>query len=754
MPARAASDPALARRSASSPSRFSVPCCSPERAIADEPPATPAADTVSLVVDSVQTLRYRLGEVIAALPDLPYALLLIVDLLTDNRDPKAIGERLSGLAAILGGAGLAEWLFRRLFGAFAPDTGGRTAEGEFRRLGELALRAVVQLLGVVVFALAALSGYLLLHPDAEPVQRAFWGFLLVILGARLALILARLILSPRRPDLRLPPIDSRTAGTLTRWLVALATITLSCAIFAQGLHLFGLPEPLLELTGIVLVSSVTAAFILFVSVQHRAIAHLIGIGLPAPGAESSRGGLWGTLLAKWHVFLATALAGMGLYAIISRLLTLQPQTSRLLGSLALLAAVPAVDGLLKMTVRRLVPTVEAAAQGRGPPVEDDYAPVIIRNLRIALAVAVALVIARLWDIDMALVANNSLGSRAAQSLLKIGITLILAFAFWGVIKTAINRRVPREEIDPLAHEEAEGGAGGLSRVETLLPLLRKFILVVLVAMVAMICISALGVDIGPLLAGAGVIGIAIGFGAQALVRDIVSGIFFLIDDAFRTGEYIDVGLAKGTVERISIRSLRLRHHLGQINTIPFGEIKNVTNFSRDWVIMKLELRLPFDTDLEKVRKLVKTVGQEMLAHPEMGPNFLQPLKSQGVHRMDDSAFIVRVKFMAKPGEQFVLRREVYSRLQEAFHANGIRFAPRRVIVDTAPGAGAHADGSGARRRAHDRTLESAKHACIVGLAAGRLRVLSKTITFDRNARSEDTRDRPRSAISRVKSLAA
>lgn len=146
--------------------------------------------------------------------------------------------------------------------------------------------------------------------------------------------------------------------------------------------------------------------------------------------------------------------------------------------------------------------------------------------------------------------------------------------------------------------------------------------------------SALGLNIGPLLAGAGVVGIAIGFGAQALVRDIVSGILFSIDDAFCTGEYIDVGLAKGSVEKISIRSLRLRHHLGQINTIPFGEIKNVTNFSRDWVIMKLELRLPFDTDLERVRKLVKGVGRDMLADPELGPNFLQPLKSQGVHRME------------------------------------------------------------------------------------------------------------------------
>ncbi len=422
--------------------------------------------------------------------------------------------------------------------------------------------------------------------------------------------------------------------------------------------------------------------VMFVGCQHRRLAALAGVPTAKEPVAPQRASSF--LAAHWHLLLATALIGMGLYAIVCRLLTLQSQAPRILGTLGVLALVPAVDGLLGMTVCRLLVNVPAAAGDKTMPVvgAEDYATVIIGHLRIVLAVAVVVSIARLWKVDITVLAGDGLGNRFAHALLEIGMTLILAFAFWGVVKTAINRRVPKEEIGALAHDEAEGGAGGLSRLETLLPLLRKFILVVLVVIVAMICISALGVDIGPLLAGAGVAGIAIGFGAQTLVRDIVSGIFFLIDDAFRTGEYIDVGVAKGTVEKISIRSLRLRHHLGPINTIPFGEVKNVTNYSRDWVIMKLELRLPFDTDLEKVRKLVKSVGQTMLADPELGPNFLQPLKSQGVHRLDDSALVIRVKFMAKPGEQFVLRREVYRRLQEAFYANGIRFAPRRVLVDS------------------------------------------------------------------------
>ena len=133
----------------------------------------------------------------------------------------------------------------------------------------------------------------------------------------------------------------------------------------------------------------------------------------------------------------------------------------------------------------------------------------------------------------------------------------------------------------------------------------------------MAVISALGVNITPLLAGAGIIGLAIGFGAQTLVKDIISGMFFLIDDAFRKGEYIDIGDVKGTVEKISVRSMQLRHHNGPLNTVPFGEINFITNFSRDWVVMKLPLRLTYDTDAEKVRKMIKKLGQEMLS-PAVG----------------------------------------------------------------------------------------------------------------------------------------
>ena len=126
--------------------------------------------------------------------------------------------------------------------------------------------------------------------------------------------------------------------------------------------------------------------------------------------------------------------------------------------------------------------------------------------------------------------------------------------------------------------------------------------------------------------------------------------------------------------------MQLRHQNGPLNTIPFGEIKHLKNYSRDWVIMKLPLRLTFDTDIEKVRKLVKKLGQKLLEDPEIGPKFMQPLKCQGVIEMDDSAMIVRVKFMTKPGNQWPVRSRVYAEIRALFEREGIRFASREVRV--------------------------------------------------------------------------
>ncbi len=265
-------------------------------------------------------------------------------------------------------------------------------------------------------------------------------------------------------------------------------------------------------------------------------------------------------------------------------------------------------------------------------------------------------------------------------------TLMIAFFGWLMYRSVvvyIDHQLEQEGDDAIPEDGEPGeemSGKSASRLATLLPLVRNVLIASIIVLSIMVILSNLGVDIAPLFAGAGVIGLAVGFGAQTLIRDIFSGGFFLFDDAFRKGEYIEMENIRGTVEKISLRSFQLRHHNGPLHTIPFGEIKQLTNYSRDWVMMKLPLRLTYDTDVERVRKLVKKLGQRLLDHPDVGDLFLQPLKSQGVYRMEDSAMIVRVKFMTKPGDQFVTRKVVYAAIRELFEQEGIRFANKEVTV--------------------------------------------------------------------------
>jgi len=199
-------------------------------------------------------------------------------------------------------------------------------------------------------------------------------------------------------------------------------------------------------------------------------------------------------------------------------------------------------------------------------------------------------------------------------------------------------------------------------------------------LVSLIVLSSIGVNIGPLIAGAGVVGLAIGFGSQALVRDIIAGVFFMIDDSFRLGDYVESTGVKGCVEQITLRSVKLRHPRGMVYTIPFGNLKSITNFSRDYTITKLDIRVGFDTDLEKVRKLIKKINKTLRKNEEINRVMLDDLKSMGIKEFDDSAMIVRVKFKTLAGEQFLLKKEVYRMIREEFQAAGIDFASRNVTV--------------------------------------------------------------------------
>jgi moderate conductance mechanosensitive channel len=229
---------------------------------------------------------------------------------------------------------------------------------------------------------------------------------------------------------------------------------------------------------------------------------------------------------------------------------------------------------------------------------------VARGIRALLVIGTVLGLAWALEFDLvALASGDTLFTRIVWSVFNIAIVAAVADFVWHLARTAIDGRLQTtEEPGPIETDEARRRV----RLRTLLPILRNVLLTLIAVTAVLMALSSMGVQIGPLLAGASVVGIAVGFGAQTLVRDIFAGVFYLLDDAFRVGEYIQSGNYKGTVEAFSLRSVKIRHHRGSLFTVPFGELGAVQNMSRDWVIDKLSVSVPYDTDLGKVKKVIKS----------------------------------------------------------------------------------------------------------------------------------------------------
>jgi small-conductance mechanosensitive channel len=255
-------------------------------------------------------------------------------------------------------------------------------------------------------------------------------------------------------------------------------------------------------------------------------------------------------------------------------------------------------------------------------------------------------------------------------------SLVAIYAFWRFLRFRMDSYIaanplPSADAAGLAEDEVRVAA---SRLRTLMPLLRVVAGASILVVGGLLVLSQLGVNITPLIAGASVFGLAVSFGSQSLVRDIVSGVFFLAEDSFRIGEYVDCSKVKGTVEGFSVRSLKLRHQNGQLHIVPFGQVGHITNFSRDWTVIKFNLAFAQGTDVELLRKTVKKIGTDMMEEPTFKPILMQPLKMQGVVDIKDNAVIVRFKFMARPKNPSQIQRAAVRRMYDTLPGLGIRFA--------------------------------------------------------------------------------
>lgn len=573
-------------------------------------------------------------------------------------------------------------------------------EGYYEKMPFLVYRFFMGVLGTIfamVFAL--LISYLIFGASGDSsieftVTAIYTAFFL----ASVVSDLWRMVLSPYLSQYRMPVFSDRDAKRLYMSAALLATYDIFSLIFATWVGDFGLNYNVYAMVYGLLALVGTFGSLLLLALNARAITNAIRAGHPKEDCSwllRVLSVLWAPVVVVYIIFGWLELA-------FDLVLERDMSVPLMAGTYMVLTSILVVYGVINYGIeaysmrRRIVDSAASMGQeedpgdGEGDLSEDEIQAMaaspghqissfedLARRVAGILAFLVGgYALFLVWNPDA-----SWLRTVASERVVDVVAILFLGYVIYHVARIWIDSKIDEEVGDlPTAELGDEGGAGGASRLATLLPLFRGAILAVVLVSIVLIVLLELGINVSPLFAGAGVVGLAVGFGSQTLVRDIFSGAFFLVDDAFRKGEYIDIGDVKGTVEKISVRSFQLRHHLGALHTIPFGEIKVLTNYSRDWVMMKLPLRVTYDTDVEKVRKLIKKLGQSLLSDPVIGESFMQPLKSQGVIEMQDSAMIIRVKFMTKPGDQWLVRKKVYQEIRELFAREGIKFAHREVTV--------------------------------------------------------------------------
>ncbi len=638
-----------------------------------------------------QTLRQRLEALPNSLNEVAYVLRVTSP---DGRIMTYVEVLLWNLLFLFFGYLFARYVYGpKIAGRFVIPRVKENPQGYLEKMPFLVFRfsaGGVGSLCVLVIALV-LGSVLARFPDDLSIEFTVTAVFASFFIARTVSDLWRMILSPFLSQYRMPHFSDRDAQRLYYWATVLITFNVVSIVFSTWINDFGLNYNVYALLYGTLTLIATLGNVLMLVWNGRAITTAIRGGRTAaevPWLMRSVSYAWAPVMIGYFIYGWLRLA---FDLVLEQPTGIPPIAAAYSSFVAIIVVYGAINYAIEHYFARArsrdalnEEMAEAEAEEAGGEEWPErprhaiatYEALARRVSGILAFVAGIYALVLIWDTDHRLMTHP-----VVDSLLDVIVILFLGYIVYHLFRIWIDTRIAEEGGDGEAAELGdEGGATGASRLATLLPLFRGAILAVVVVSVALIALMELGINVSPLFAGAGVVGLAVGFGAQTLVRDIFSGAFFLFDDAFRKGEYIDLGDVKGTVEKISVRSFQLRHHLGALHTIPFGEIKTLSNYSRDWVIMKLPLRVTYDTDVEKVRKLIKKLGQELLDDPVIGENFIQPLKSQGVIEMQDSAMIIRVKFMTKPGDQWLVRKRVFQDIRDLFEREGIKFAHREVTV--------------------------------------------------------------------------
>ena len=289
---------------------------------------------------------------------------------------------------------------------------------------------------------------------------------------------------------------------------------------------------------------------------------------------------------------------------------------------------------------------------------------------------------RVWGFSLVGFAEGE-GHEVAVRLGGLAGTLIVAWLVWILADTAVHHALTRSR---------KGLAN--ARAQTMMPLIRNVLFVAIFIIALIVALANMGMNVTPLLAGAGVIGLAIGFGAQSLVADLITGLFIIIEDSLAIDDYVDVGGHLGTVEGLTIRTVRLRDIDGIVHTIPFSEIKSIKNYSREFGYAIFRIAIPHSMNIDQAIALVRDVGQKMRSDPLQRRNIWSPLELQGVESFESGSAVLRARFKTAPIKQWEVSRAFNLALKRQLDEAGLDLATPRLSVQVLTSAGGAVAGGG------------------------------------------------------------
>lgn len=527
---------------------------------------------------------------------------------------------------------------------------------------------------------------------------------LAIINAHLIASVAKaagtLAIAPYAPRPRPVPISDMSAAYISIWWRRLVNIGAYGYVFCQAGLLLGLPEngyaALVRLLGVLLVG-----LLITLILQNRAplARWLHETGRSSGGRAHLRlFAFLGKLADFWHIPAILYVAAGGMLAAAEGL---EGFLFLVKGSAATLAIAWATGfGFARVQrgfergfrvrneLSERYPGLQARVN-RYLPVARGAAQAVILLLGICLVLEA-------WNADIFTWLASETGRQVIATLASIVAIAVIAVILLEVASTLIDRYLTQVDEKGELVERSQ-------RARTLLPLTRNALRVIVGVIAALMILSEIGIDIAPVLAGVGVAGLAIGFGAQTLVKDIITGLFILLEDSVAVGDVVTAGGHTGTVEAITIRTIRLRDLEGHVHTVPFSGVDTVSNMTKEFSYYLIDMGVAYREDYDEVVAVMREVADKLREDPEFGPNMLEPLEVMGLNSFGDSAVIVRVRLKTKPLTQWATGREYNRRLKAAFDARDIeipfphtqiyfgedkqgRAPPGRIVIEDARGS--------------------------------------------------------------------